>query len=80
MDYAKYVKFREMFKQESVGIYEHFKGGMYVVLDIAFDTEKQDVLVIYTPHKGEKSLFARPYHIFFNKNNEGKPRFKKIDN
>ena len=34
---------QEMYKQEMVGFrYRHFKGGIYLVTDIALDTETEE--------------------------------------
>ncbi len=46
------------------GIYRHFKGNEYLVLDIATHSETQETLVIYQPQYGARELWARPLTMF----------------
>lgn len=46
------------------GIYRHFKGNLYLVEDIAFDSETQEKIVVYRQLYGEKSLWVRPLEMF----------------
>ena len=50
------------------GLYEHYKGNHYEVLDVAVHTETQEVMVIYKAlYKGdfpEGTLWARPLVMF----------------
>lgn len=46
------------------GIYRHFKGNLYMVEDIAFDSETQEKIVVYRQLYGEKSLWVRPLEMF----------------
>ena len=41
------------------GLYRHFKGGMYIVEDVAFDSETETQLVLYRALYGEGRLWAR---------------------
>ena len=49
-----------------LGIYKHFKGGFYQVINIARHTETDEVLVIY---KGltNNIIYARAYDMFNSK-------------
>lgn len=46
------------------GVYRHFKGGMYIVEDVAFDSETETQLVLYRALYGEGRLWARPLEMF----------------
>ena len=46
------------------GVYRHFKGGFYLVEDIARDSETEAELVIYRKLYGDGSLWARPKEMF----------------
>lgn len=45
-------------------MYKHFKGGLYLVEDIAFDSETNDKMVIYRALYGDNKLYVRPYKMF----------------
>lgn len=49
------------------GIYKHFKGDYYIVLDVAEHTETGEKMVIYRALYGENKLYARPYDMFLSK-------------
>lgn len=66
------------------GIYQHYKGGKYLVLGIAKHSETKEDLVVYvTLYENDMaSMWVRPLAMFTeNVTVEGKriPRFKKID-
>ncbi len=46
------------------GIYRHFKGKMYIVEDIAFDSETEGKMVVYRALYGERKLWVRPLEMF----------------
>ena len=48
------------------GIYQHYKGKLYLVIGTANHSETQERLVVYIPlyeHRGEP-MAARPYEMF----------------
>ena len=67
------------------GIYEHYKGNRYEVLDLAINTETQEPMVIYKAlYQGNfppDTLWVRPLSMFQeNVSLDGKlvPRFRYI--
>jgi len=64
------------------GIYEHYKGNRYKVIDIARHSETDELLVLYRPLYGDENLWVRPFGMFFEKVEiDGflRPRFKFIE-
>ena len=46
------------------GIYRHFKGNVYQVIDVAYDSETREEMVIYRPLYGEGKLWVRNKEMF----------------
>lgn len=46
------------------GVYQHFKGDLYIVEDIAIDSETDEKLVLYRALYGKNILYARPLKMF----------------
>ncbi len=63
------------------GIYKHYKGNLYDVIDTVTHSESEETLVLYRTMYGEKSLWVRPF-VMFNEtvevNGVEVPRFKYI--
>lgn len=49
------------------GIYRHFKGREYEVLDIAIHSETREEYVVYKALYGDFKTFIRPYDMFMSK-------------
>jgi len=63
------------------GIYEHYKGNLYYVIDTVRHSESEESLVLYRTMYGDKNLWVRPYKMFFEDiefNGSKIPRFKYI--
>ena len=41
------------------GIYKHFKGDYYLVIDVAYDSETKEEYVVYRRLYGDMSLWIR---------------------
>ena len=66
-------------KKIKKGLYQHYKGPFYRVLDVASHSETQEPLVIYQALYGKKGTWARPFSLFsetVNIDGVTRPRFK----
>ena len=63
------------------GIYEHYKGNRYEVIDTVTHSESEETLVLYRTMYGNRNLWVRPF-LMFNEmliiDGEEVPRFKYI--
>ena len=46
------------------GIYRHFKGNMYELIDIAKHSETMEPMVVYRALYGENGLWVRPAQMW----------------
>ncbi|MDO9266345.1 MAG: DUF1653 domain-containing protein [Sulfurimonas sp.] len=63
------------------GIYEHYKGNLYEVIDTVRDSESEELMVLYRALYGDENLWVRAYIMFFEEVEVGGksvPRFKFI--
>ena len=64
------------------GIYQHYKGPRYKVLDVVRHSETLEVLVLYHPLYGDQALWVRPYGMFtgtLEVDGEIRQRFRKVE-
>lgn len=74
-------------RQEMIGqYYHHFKGGVYVVTDIAVHSECDEPIVIYKNFSDPSLVWARPFSLFVSEVDHQKypyvkqvMRFERID-
>lgn len=60
------------------GIYRHFKGDHYIVVDVAKFSETEEELVIYRQLYGKGELWARPKAMFLSEvDHEKYPQVKQ---
>ncbi len=64
------------------GLYRHYKGSEYRVIDLARHSETEEWLVVYRPCYGDEALWVRPLDMFTemveNAEGESVPRFQLI--
>ena len=65
----------------TAGIYRHYKGNLYEVVDVATHSETEERLVVYRALYGERGLWVRPIAMFTETvvlDGETVPRFAKL--
>jgi hypothetical protein len=65
------------------GLYEHYKGNKYQVIDVATHSETEEKLVVYRPMYGDMALWVRPLAMFVESveiDGKATPRFKFLQN
>ena len=45
-------------------IYRHYKGDMYLIEDVGYNSENGEKMVIYRSLYGDGKLWIRPYNMF----------------
>lgn len=63
------------------GIYEHYKGNRYEVIDTVRHSETEELMVLYRTMYGDEELWVRPYTMFFEEvevNGKLTPRFEFV--
>ena len=53
------------------GIYKHFKGNLYKVLNVAVHSETEEEMVVYMKLYDDYSVWVRPYTMFIDKKEFG---------
>ncbi len=46
------------------GVYAHYKGGKYEVIDLVKHSETEELFVLYRALYGDKGLWVRPLDMF----------------
>ena len=69
-------------KEIPSGIYQHFKGRLYEVIDIAIHSETEEAMVVYRPQYGKKQLWVRPADMWsewIERDGYSGQRFKRVE-
>ncbi|MDG1813958.1 MAG: DUF1653 domain-containing protein [Porticoccaceae bacterium] len=64
------------------GIYKHYKGNLYEVVDVARHSETEEEHVVYRTLYGDYSLWVRPLELFIEDvqvDGEQRPRFAFVE-
>lgn len=67
----------------ATGLYRHYKGQLYKVIDLARHSETEEWLVVYQPQYGDGGLWVRPFAMFIEEiefNGLRQARFAKVEN
>ena len=69
---------KEMNKLKINHVYKHFKGDLYLVLDVAINSETNEEMVVYRALYGENKLYVRNKDMFLSEVDHNKyPNFKE---
>ncbi|HEX5670883.1 MAG TPA: DUF1653 domain-containing protein [Sulfuricurvum sp.] len=60
------------------GIYAHYKGNEYEVIEIATHSETEEAMVVYRALYGEFGVWVRPLEMFDEMMDDGRKRFTFI--
>lgn len=58
------------------GIYKHYKGDLYLVIDIAYDSETLEEMVVYRGLYGDNKLWVRPLKMFLEEVNKNGQKYR----
>ena len=76
------MTYEQALKEIPFGLYQHFKGRYYEVIDIARHSETDEAMVIYRPQYGKKQLWVRPADMWaesIERDGYSGPRFRKVE-
>lgn len=57
-------------------IYKHYKGDLYLVENIAYNSETDEKMIIYRALYGDNKLWCREYKTFFDEVNKNGQKYR----
>lgn len=58
------------------GIYKHYKGDLYIVEDVAYNSETLEKMVLYRALYDDGKLWCRPYDMFLEEVNKNGQKYR----
>ena len=58
------------------GIYKHFKGNLYKVIGVVYNSETLEKMVLYKALYDDEKLWCRPYDMFFEEVNKNGQKYR----
>ena len=58
------------------GIYKHYKGDLYLVEDVCYNSETCEKMIAYRALYGNGKLWCRPYKSFFDEVNKNGQKYR----
>jgi hypothetical protein len=65
-----------MEKLKIKGIYKHFKGDLYLVEDIVYNSETEEKMIAYRALYGDNRVWVRNYDNFFEEVNKNGQKYR----
>jgi len=57
-------------------IYKHYKGNLYLTLDIAFHSETGEKMILYKALYDDLKIWCRPYNMFLDEVNKNGQKYR----
>lgn len=57
-------------------IYRHYKGDLYLVEDIGYNSENEQKMVVYRALYGDNRIWIRPYDMFLDEVNKNGQKYR----
>jgi len=57
-------------------IYRHYKGNLYLTVDVAFHSEDCGKMIVYRALYGDNRLWCRPYDMFLDEVNKNGQKYR----
>ena len=57
-------------------IYKHYKGNLYLTLDVAFHSETGEKMILYRALYDDLKIWCRPYNMFLDEVNKNGQKYR----